>query len=341
MTPSARQPAWQRLELTAFVHFGINTFTGREHGTGTENPDDFQPDQLDTDQWTTALEDAGFKLVTLTVKHHDGFLLFPSRYSRFGVASSSWRDGNGDVVRDFANSLRAQGLKVGFYISPSDLHEAQPGGRYANNSAAVARTIPSNPADVVGGRTFSFTADDYNTYFMNNLYELLTRYGSLDEMGGTAPTPPASTIRTTTPTGSGWSGPCNHRRTCSNTSIFAGSATRTASAGGASGRRSRCAPTRPRRTTGSFRPRTCARRTSAVMPFWRNATRTAPASGACCAGRRPNATRRSTRTARVCRRERSPRWARRSPHRRPRRRRTGVSGQRTVRFSPKVPCRQP
>ncbi|WP_285743066.1 alpha-L-fucosidase [Lentzea sp. NBRC 105346] len=182
VTPSPRQLAWQRLELTAFVHFGINTYTGREHGTGTENPNDFQPNQLDTAQWATALKNAGFKLVILTVKHHDGFLLFPSRYSSFGVASSSWRGGQGDVVREFSNALRAQGLKVGVYISPSDLHEAQPGGRYANGSAFTSRTIPSDPADVVGGQRFTVSADDYNQYFMNNLYELLTRYGTIDEV---------------------------------------------------------------------------------------------------------------------------------------------------------------
>src|SRR5262245_60227516 len=78
VTPSPRQLAWQRLELTAFIHFGINTFTGREHGTGTEDPNAFQPNELNTDQWAAALKNAGFKLVVLTVKHHDGFLLFPS-----------------------------------------------------------------------------------------------------------------------------------------------------------------------------------------------------------------------------------------------------------------------
>ena len=70
------------------------------------------------------MRDAGFKLVILTAKHHDGFLLFPSRYSSFDVASSSWRGGGGDVVREFADSMHAHGIKVGIYISPSDLHEA-------------------------------------------------------------------------------------------------------------------------------------------------------------------------------------------------------------------------
>jgi alpha-L-fucosidase len=182
VTPSPRQLAWQRLELTAFIHFGVNTYTGREHGTGTEDPNVFQPSQFDPNQWAVALRDAGFKMVILTAKHHDGFLLFPSRYSTFDVAAGSWRNGAGDVVRDFANAMRANGLKVGIYISPSDLHEAQTGGRYGNNSPAIARTIPTNAADIVGGRTFPVTADDYNTYFMNNLYELLTRYGTVDEV---------------------------------------------------------------------------------------------------------------------------------------------------------------
>ncbi|WP_406327928.1 alpha-L-fucosidase [Streptomyces sp. NBC_00203] len=182
VTPSARQLNWQRRELTAFVHFGVNTYTSREHGTGTEDPSIFQPTELDTDQWARALKDAGFKQVILTVKHHDGFLLFPSRYSGFGVTATSWRGGNGDVVRDLANSARAQGLAFGIYTSPADLHEARPGGRYANGSVATDRTIPSDPADVVDGQTFSVRADDYNTYFMNTLYELLTRYGDIAEV---------------------------------------------------------------------------------------------------------------------------------------------------------------
>ncbi|MGP3982419.1 ricin-type beta-trefoil lectin domain protein [Streptomyces sp. KR80] len=142
----------------------------------------FQPTELNTDQWVTALKNAGFKSVILTAKHHDGFLLFPSRYTDHSVESTSWRDGKGDVVRDLAESAREQGLGLGLYVSPADLHEAQPGGRFANNSPATPRTIPTHPADVVDGRTFSVTADDYNTLFMNNLYELLTRYGDVAEV---------------------------------------------------------------------------------------------------------------------------------------------------------------
>jgi alpha-L-fucosidase len=182
ITPSPRQLAWQRLEQTAFIHFGVNTYDDREVGTGTENPNIFQPTGLDTDQWITSLRDGGFKEAVLTAKHHDGFLLFPSKYSKQGVASSSWRGGKGDVVKDFTTSAHKFGMKVGIYLSPADIHEAQPGGRFANGSKAVPRTIPSDSSEIVGGHTFHFTADDYNTYYMNTLYELLTRYGSIDEI---------------------------------------------------------------------------------------------------------------------------------------------------------------
>jgi alpha-L-fucosidase len=90
VTPSPRQLAWQRLEQTAFLHFGVNTYDNRQVGTGTEDPNIFQPTGLNTDQWVLALKNAGFKQAILTAKHHDGFLLFPSRYSSFSVASSSW-----------------------------------------------------------------------------------------------------------------------------------------------------------------------------------------------------------------------------------------------------------
>ena len=180
--PSPRQLAWQRLEQTAFLHFGVNTYDGRQVGTGTEDPNIFQPTMLNTDQWVSSLQNAGFKEAILTVKHHDGFLMFPSKYSTFGVASSSWDGGQGDVVKSFTASAHNAGMKVGLYISPADLHEAQPGGRYADGSAATTRTIPTDPSEIVGGKTFTVTADDYNTYFMDTLYEILTRYGTVDEL---------------------------------------------------------------------------------------------------------------------------------------------------------------
>jgi alpha-L-fucosidase len=182
VVPSARQLSWQRLEQTAFLHFGVNTYDNLQVGTGTEDPNIFQPASLNTDQWVSTLKAAGFKEAVLTVKHHDGFLLFPSKYSNHSVAASSWDGGQGDVVRSFVASAHNAGIKVGLYISPADLHEAQPGGRFANGSAASARTIPGDPSEVVGGKTFSVSADDYNDYFENTLYEILSRYGTVDEV---------------------------------------------------------------------------------------------------------------------------------------------------------------
>ncbi|WP_410614382.1 RICIN domain-containing protein [Amycolatopsis sp. lyj-109] len=183
VVPSARQLAWERAEQMAFIHFGVNTFDGREWGTGTEDPNIFQPTGLNTDQWAASLKDTGFKGAVLTAKHHDGFLLFPSKASAFGVASDrAWQGGNGDVVKNFADSMHKYGLKVGIYLSPADLHENQPGGKFANGSPARAVTIPSDSSEVVNGVTFHLNSDDYNTYYENTLYELMSRYGSIDEL---------------------------------------------------------------------------------------------------------------------------------------------------------------
>lgn len=182
--PTDRQIAWQRLEKTAFLHFGVNTFTGLEWGTGDEDPDVFQPAGLDTDQWARALRDGGFELAILTVKHHDGFVLYPSRYTKHGVVSSSWADGRGDVLRSFADSMRRHGIKVGVYVSPADENQYLH-GVYANGSARSPRTIPTplpgdNQAD--GSASFELPATDYGAYMLNQLHEVLTQYGPIDEV---------------------------------------------------------------------------------------------------------------------------------------------------------------
>ncbi|MFE0102130.1 alpha-L-fucosidase [Streptomyces sp. NPDC059009] len=179
--PTARQIAWQKLERTAFLHFGVNTFTGLEWGTGDEDPDVFQPSALDTDQWARALRDGGFRLAVLTVKHHDGFVLYPSRHTKHSVASSSWRGGKGDVLRSFSDSLRTYGLKVGVYISPADENQNLH-GVYANGSARSPRTIPSPRQDGDGVPTFTLDATDYGAHMLNQLYEVLTEYGPIDEV---------------------------------------------------------------------------------------------------------------------------------------------------------------
>ncbi|MFE2517098.1 alpha-L-fucosidase [Streptomyces mirabilis] len=181
--PAARQIAWQNLGRTAFLHFGVNTFTGLEWGTGDEDPDVFQPVGLDTDQWARALREGGFELAILTVKHHDGFVLHPSRYTDHSVASSSWRGGRGDVLRSFADSMRRHGIKVGVYVSPADENQYLH-GVYANGSARTERAIPTlvDGDDRTNPRTFTLDATDYGAHMLNQLYEVLTEYGPVDEV---------------------------------------------------------------------------------------------------------------------------------------------------------------
>jgi len=118
--PSAQQLLWQRDELALFLHFGINTFTDREWGDGREDPARFDPTGLDVRQWARVAQEAGFKAMILTAKHHDGFCLWPTCTTKHSVASSPWRDGKGDLVREFVEACRAEDLRVGLYCSPWD-----------------------------------------------------------------------------------------------------------------------------------------------------------------------------------------------------------------------------
>lgn len=183
--PTANQLDALKREFIAFVHFGPNTFTRREWGTGTEDPKVFDLKELHTDQWCAAMKAAGMKLVILTVKHHDGFVLWQSRYTKHGIMSTNFESGKGDILKSLSASCKKYGLKLGIYLSPADLFQIEsPNGLYGNGSKYTERTIPRT----VPGRpfanktTFKFLVDDYNEYFLNQLFELLTEYGPIDEV---------------------------------------------------------------------------------------------------------------------------------------------------------------
>ncbi|WP_405685719.1 alpha-L-fucosidase [Streptomyces sp. NBC_01387] len=268
VVPRPSQVAWQQREVTAFTHFGMNTFTDREWGSGAEDEATFDPSGMDADQWMRAYKAAGARQVMFTAKHHDGFVLFPTRYTNHSVIASPWwirTDGCSDAERDATTKARAEaeahrtddpaaywrarnagcnnpqgdvlgtylkaarraGLKVGVYLSPADGSEqphawhAQyvekirakqasgqwlsieeqatvddgdraPGGqgRYGSGSSIVSRTIPTlvpdddRAAALAAHRIPSFTvqADDYNAYYLNQIYELFTQYGPIDEL---------------------------------------------------------------------------------------------------------------------------------------------------------------
>lgn len=185
VVPTANQLAALDREFIAFIHFGPNTFTGKEWGSGFESSETFALETLDTDQWCKAIKDAGMKMVIFTAKHHDGYIMWQSRYTDHGIMSSKFRDGKGDVLRDLSESCRKYGLELGIYLSPADLYQIEsPDGLYGNLSKPTLRTIPRE----VEGRPFSnktkfkFNVDDYNEYYLNQLFELLTEYGPISEI---------------------------------------------------------------------------------------------------------------------------------------------------------------
>ena len=180
--PSQRQIDWQRGEFIAFTHFGPNTFTDREWGTGTENPAVFNPTELDCRQWVRALKAAGMTQVILTAKHHDGFCLWPSRFTEHSVKHSPWRDGKGDVVRELADACREGGLKLGIYLSPADLNAIERG--VYGKTEAKPRVIPAQVEGWTPKSNYRQEGvwDEYNAYFLNQLFELLTEYGEISEV---------------------------------------------------------------------------------------------------------------------------------------------------------------
>ncbi|MFD0486502.1 alpha-L-fucosidase [Saccharopolyspora spinosporotrichia] len=119
VVPAPKQIAWQQQGVIAFTHFGMNTFTDREWGSGAEDPASFDPPGLDVEQWMRAYRDSGAKLVMLTVKHHDGFVLYPTRYTRHSIVASPWWNGDPsrDVLGRYVRAAREAGLRVGIYLA--------------------------------------------------------------------------------------------------------------------------------------------------------------------------------------------------------------------------------
>ena len=149
--PSKKQVDWQALEYYGFIHFNMNTFTNLEWGEGQENPINFNPTNLDCNQWARIAKNAGMKGLILTVKHHDGFALYPSKFTMHTVAKSNWKNGKGDVVKDLSEACKKYGIKLGIYLSPWD------------------RNHPD------------YGTDKYNLIYVEMQKELLTNYGPIFE----------------------------------------------------------------------------------------------------------------------------------------------------------------
>ena len=146
--PTEAQLAWQRMEINMFCHFGPNTFTGAEWGTGDEAESLFNPTSLDCRQWVDVAEQAGMKGIILTAKHHDGFCLWPSAYSSHTVTQSPWNEGHGDVLREFTDACRGR-VKAGLYLSPWDRHDSTYGTpRYNDRFVATLEEVLTSYHDI-------------------------------------------------------------------------------------------------------------------------------------------------------------------------------------------------
>ncbi len=150
--PNANQLRWQDMEMYAFIHYSLNTYTDQEWGFGNEDPKLFNPSSLDCRQWARVCKQSGMRGIIFTAKHHCGFCMWPSAYTEYSVKNSPWKDGKGDVVRELVEACREEGLEFAVYLSPWDRNHPEYG------------------------------RPEYVTYFRNQLRELLTNYGDIFEV---------------------------------------------------------------------------------------------------------------------------------------------------------------
>ncbi|MFC2107208.1 alpha-L-fucosidase [Bacteroidota bacterium] len=150
--PSENQLAYQQMEMVGFIHFTVNTFTDKEWGYGDEDPAIFNPTELNVEDWVLTAKSAGLKELILTAKHHDGFCLWPSKYTEHSVKNSPYKNGEGDIVREFVDACQEYGIKAGLYLSPWDRNHKDYG------------------------------SPEYITYYRNQLKELLSEYGEINEI---------------------------------------------------------------------------------------------------------------------------------------------------------------
>ena len=150
--PTENQLRWQDMEMYAFIHYSLNTYTDQEWGFGNEDLNLFNPSNLDCRQWARVCKQAGMKGIIFTAKHHCGFCMWPSKYTEYSVKNTPWKNGKGDVVKELADACREEGLKFAVYLSPWDRHHKDYG------------------------------KPEYITYFRNQLRELLTQYGEIFEV---------------------------------------------------------------------------------------------------------------------------------------------------------------
>lgn len=151
--PTSQQLMWHKLEMGMFCHFGINTFHNEEWTDGSKPPESFSPTDFNPLQWAEVAKKIGMGYLIFTVKHHDGFVLYPTTHTDYCIRYSPWKNGKGDAVKEVAEACSKAGIKFGFYLSPWDRHDH----RYGDNKA-------------------------YDEYFKNLLRELLTNYGEVFEV---------------------------------------------------------------------------------------------------------------------------------------------------------------